>query len=154
MKALMTRLPEGYMLIECWLSYCAYSAQCNPVILMKVNQSVTTALTELTGDFLPRSSRAVNISRVMGLRCLAMLSSLSLARMILEHMFGWSDKSVGMSKQRQWNKVMIVSTYTQTVAEQELWSNMSCLIKHAMILSYPAWLPQGSGIFLLLQNSM
>ena len=155
MKALMTRLPEGYSYsLKADCDFCAYSDKHKPVILMKVNQSAMTVLTESTGDFLARSSSAVDISCVMWLRCcLAMFSSRSLVKMFLEHMFARPDKSTGVSNwQRQ--KVLIASTYPWTVAEQELWSNMSCSIKHTMILLYPTWLPQGSGMFLLLQNSM
>ncbi len=95
----MTRLPEEYLCsskVDCEL--CAYSDKRKPVILMKVNWSATTVSTESIGNFFARLSSAVNISRVMGLLCLAMISSLSLARMILEHIFARSDKSVGMSK--------------------------------------------------------
>ena len=95
----MTRLPEGYLCsskVDC--DFCAYSDKCKPVILIKVNQSATTVSTESIGYFFARSSSAVNISHVMGLLCLAIFSSLSLARMILEHIFARPDKSVGMSK--------------------------------------------------------
>ena len=95
----MTHLPEGYLCsskVDC--DFCAYSDKCIPVILMKVNQYATTVSAESIGNFLARSSSAENISLVMGLCFLALFSSLSLTRMILEHIFAGSDKSAEMSK--------------------------------------------------------
>ncbi len=66
--------------------------------------------------------------------------------MMHEHMFPWSIKSAGMLKLKSQNKVCIALTYPPTVEEQGIWSIMSCLIKHAIILSYPGSFPQGSGI--------
>ncbi len=121
---------------------------------MSVNQSATTGLSKSTSYFFASSKRAENISRVIGLHCLTIFSSLSLARMIIVHMLEWSNKSAGMSRLQSQNKVLIASTYSQTVAEQELWSNISCSMKHAMIFSKPDWLPQGSEILCILVNLM
>ncbi len=82
-----------FMLIKYWFVFCAYSAHRNPVILIRMNQSAKTASSELTGDLFARSSKAVIISLVMRLRCLATSSSLSLARRIPEHMLAQSNKS-------------------------------------------------------------
>ena len=81
----MTGLPEEYSFsskVDC--DFCTYSDKRKPVILMKVNQSATTVSTESIGNFFAMSSSAVNKSRVMGLCCLAMFSSLFLTRMILD----------------------------------------------------------------------
>ncbi len=75
----------------------------------------------------------------MGLCCQATLSSFSLARKIFEHML-----SAGALNRRSQNSVLMATTYPRTVADQELWGIMSCLMKHAMILLYPGLLPQGS----------
>jgi hypothetical protein len=53
---------------------------------MSVNQSATAVSSELMGGLLARSNIVEYISRVIGLLCLAIFSSLSLARMIFEHM--------------------------------------------------------------------
>jgi hypothetical protein len=119
---------------------------------MSETQSEMTDSSKLTGDFLARSSKGVNISCVMGLHCQATFSSLSPARIIFEDMLAWSGKSAGMTKWQKQNKTFVASTYLQIVAEQELWSNMSCLMKQAIILSKPGLLPQGSGIWFLLMK--
>jgi hypothetical protein len=76
----MTGLPDGYWCTSILdLACCAYSATCNQVTLMKVNQSVTTVSGELISDLLPSVFRAANISHVMGLRCLMIFSSFSLS---------------------------------------------------------------------------
>ncbi len=80
----------------------------------------------------------------MGLCCQAMLSSFSLARLIFEYMFVWSVKLAGASNWQSQNNMFMALTYPRTVADQELWSIMSCLMKRAMILLYPGSLPHGS----------
>jgi hypothetical protein len=87
---------------------------------MSVNQSTTTVLSESMGNFFASSKRAENISRMIGLHCRAIFSSLSLARMIFVHMLELSNKLAGMSRLQSRNKVLIASTYPRTVAEQEL----------------------------------
>ena len=67
------------------------------MILTRINQSVTTASAESMGDFFACSISALKISRVIGLRCLAMHSSFSLAKIILVHIFVLSDSLAGGS---------------------------------------------------------
>ncbi len=107
-------------------------------------------LTESMGDLFAWSIRVLKISRVMGLCCRAMHSSFSLAMIIFVHMFVRSDRSAGGSKFQSLNKLLIALTYPRTVADQELWSSMSCSMKHAMILWYPGLLPHGSWMRCLL----
>ena len=96
------------------------------------------------GDFFACSISALKISRVIGLRCLAMHSSFSLAKIILVHIFVLSDSLAGGSIFFILNNILMDSIYPQTVADRELWSSMSCSMKHAMILWYPSLMPQGS----------
>jgi hypothetical protein len=74
-----------------------------------MNKSATTDSSELTGDFFARSSRAVNIHLVTGLRRLEISSSLFLARRIFGHIIAQSNKSAGMLKLHSRNKVFIAA---------------------------------------------
>ncbi len=64
---------------------------------------------ELMGDVFACSISALKISRVIGLCCLTMHSSFSLAVIMFEHMFVWSIKLVGALNWRSVNKVLIAS---------------------------------------------
>jgi hypothetical protein len=77
---------------------------------MRINLSATTALVESMGDLFAFSISALKISRVIGLRCLAMHSSFSLAVIIFENMFVQSVKLAGALNWRGVNKVLIAST--------------------------------------------
>ncbi len=88
----------------------------------------------------------------MGLRCWATLSSFSLARMIFEHIFEWLVEWAGALNWWSQNNVLMALTYPRIVADQELWSNMSCLMKHVMILLYPGSFPHGSWMQCLLMK--
>ena len=90
------------------------------MILMRINQSATTVLAESMGDFFACSFSVLKIPRVIGLRCLAMHSSFSLATIILVHIFVRSNRSLGGSKLRSLNSMFMDSTYPRTVADQEL----------------------------------
>jgi hypothetical protein len=86
----------------------------------------------------------------MGLCCQAMHSSFSLATIILVHIFVRLDKLAGGSKFRSLKRVLMDLTYPRTMADQELWSSMSCSMKHAMTLWYHGLLPHGSWMQCLL----
>ncbi len=129
-------MPDGYLCssnADC--VFCAYSAHLKPVILMNLNQSATTASNESADALFARSQSAANISLVIGLCCLAMSSSFSLARMILVHMLVRSDKSAGAGRLQSRNKVLTDLAYPRTVADRELWSIMRRSMKQATILS-------------------
>ena len=89
------------------------------MILIKVNQSATTASRESVADLAPNSSKAVNISLVIGYPHLAISSSLSLARIIFVHMLLRSERLAGMGRSWSQNRVFMLSTYPHTVAERE-----------------------------------
>ena len=72
------------------------------------------------GESCARSIKALNISRVIGLRWCVIHSSFSLAMIIRVHMFVQLDKSAGGSKFRSLNRILIALTYPRTVADQEL----------------------------------
>ncbi len=91
----MARLPDGYSCTSTLdLVCCAYLATQNPVTLMKVNQSATTASGESMFDSLP----GFYISRDNGLHCLAMFSSFSLPKMRVIQILFLSRKSAGIGK--------------------------------------------------------
>jgi hypothetical protein len=106
------RLPDGYSCSSnADYAFCAYSAHLNPVILMNLNQSATTASSKLADVVFARLQRAANISPVIGLCCLAMSSSFSLARMILAHILVQSDKLAEAGRFRSRNKVFTDLAY-------------------------------------------
>jgi hypothetical protein len=101
----MAHLPDGYLCTSTLnLVCCAYLATRNPVTLMKMNQSATTASGESMFDLLP----SFYISRDNGLHCLAMFSSFSLLEMRVIQILFLSRKSAGIGKFRRRNSMLML----------------------------------------------
>lgn len=112
-NAFMTRFPEGYSCTSIsFCVVCAYSATRRPNNRMTIRKSVMTALNESCEA--PSRARLwrryVNISLVMGLHCLTISSSRSLALIIFVQIFSLSDSSAGMVQLRNWKSMFMLRT--------------------------------------------
>ncbi len=149
----MTLLPDGYSYasIIFWVVW-AYSATQKPATLPKVIQSNITDSAESQSESHARFAIVTNISFVMGLLRLAIVSSGSCARKSLTVIFSLSEKSTGIGKPRYSKSLLILCAYPCAVADGKLQSSIKFSMKQAMICSYPGLLLQGSGINLSLHH--
>ncbi len=136
---------HSYTSILFWVVW-ADSATRKPATLPKVIQSNVLDSAESQSKSHARFAIATNISFVMRLLHLAIVSLCSRACISFAVIFSLSEKSAGIGKLQSSKSLLILFAKPCNVADWELQSSMRFSMKQATMCSYPRSLPQGSGM--------